>query len=151
MGNILDLRSEEWFGDFSPGLAVHVIDSIRPINLSSLFGAGESGERIIIWDDGTAESLTEERKAWEALAVCIKPIAVKKSPDSGCSMILNQIRMNRTSKMSLKMKMKSMKQKKRPLENVNLSVTGSVLVVNDDALMRYFQHRSFSSLLIDTI
>ncbi|OCH85305.1 CDC45-like protein [Obba rivulosa] len=67
MGAILDLPSAEWFGDFSTRLTVHVIDSSRPQNLSSVFGAGENGERIVIWDDGGAELLQEERKAWEAL------------------------------------------------------------------------------------
>jgi cell division control protein 45 len=45
---------------------VHVIDSLRPQNLSSLFAAGDNGERIIVWDDGGAEEMEEERKAWEA-------------------------------------------------------------------------------------
>ncbi|KAJ3904359.1 CDC45-like protein [Lentinula edodes] len=67
MGGILDLPSSEWFGDFRPGMSVHIIDSARPQNLSSLFGGGENGERIIVWDDGSAERLAEERKAWEAL------------------------------------------------------------------------------------
>ncbi|KAJ7197149.1 CDC45-like protein [Mycena pura] len=67
MGAILDLPSEEWFGGFSTGMTVHVIDSARPQNLSSLFGGGEAGERIVVWDDGGAEELDEQRKAWEAL------------------------------------------------------------------------------------
>ncbi|KAI0687122.1 CDC45-like protein [Cytidiella melzeri] len=65
MGAILDLP--EWFGDFDPQLTVHVIDSSRPQNLSSLFGGGESGDRIVIWDDGGAETMGEERRAWEIL------------------------------------------------------------------------------------
>lgn len=69
MGAILDLPSSEWFGDFNAMLTIHVIDSSRPQNLSSLFGGGENGERIVIWDDGGAENLQEERKAWEALMV----------------------------------------------------------------------------------
>lgn len=69
MGAILDLPSSEWFGDFGLQMTVHVIDSTRPQNLSSLFGAGENGERIVVWDDGEAETLEEEKKAWEALAV----------------------------------------------------------------------------------
>lgn len=73
MGGILDLPSSEWFGDFRPGMSVHVIDSARPQNLSSLFGGGENGERIIVWDDGSAERLAEERKAWEALMVRVPP------------------------------------------------------------------------------
>jgi cell division control protein 45 len=71
MGAILDLPSSEWFGDFSTQMTVHVIDSTRPQNLSSLFGAGENGERIIVWDDGEAAKLEEERMAWEALAVSL--------------------------------------------------------------------------------
>lgn len=71
MGAILDLPSEDWFGDFNPQLNVHVIDSSRPQNLSSLFGGGDNGERIIIWDDGGAERMEEERKAWEVLTVSV--------------------------------------------------------------------------------
>ncbi|KAJ7074280.1 CDC45-like protein [Mycena amicta] len=52
MGAILDLPSDEWFGEFSTNI---------------LFGAGEAGERIVVWDDGAAAGLEEERKAWEAL------------------------------------------------------------------------------------
>jgi cell division control protein 45 len=69
MGGILDLPSSEWFGDFRLEISVHIIDSARPQNLSSLFGGGENGERIVVWDDGGAEKLSEERKAWEALMV----------------------------------------------------------------------------------
>lgn len=69
MGAILDLPSEDWFRGFSSRLSVHVIDSSRPQNLSSLFGGGENGERIVIWDDGGAERLEDERKAWEVLTV----------------------------------------------------------------------------------
>ncbi|OSD08699.1 CDC45-like protein [Trametes coccinea BRFM310] len=67
MGAILDLPSSEWFGDFPTSLTVHVIDSSRPQNLSSVFGGGENGDRIVIWDDGGVEDLQEERKAWEVL------------------------------------------------------------------------------------
>ncbi|KAI0256730.1 CDC45-like protein [Lactifluus subvellereus] len=67
IGSILDLPSSEWFGDFPTKVHVHVIDSGRPQNLSSLFGEGDGGERIIVWDDGGAEHLDEERKAWETL------------------------------------------------------------------------------------
>ena len=73
MGAILDLPSQEWFGEFSEDLTVHVIDSSRPQNLSSLFGGGDVGERIVIWDDGGAERLQEERKAWEVLTVGVRP------------------------------------------------------------------------------
>ncbi|KAH9901089.1 CDC45-like protein [Cubamyces lactineus] len=67
MGAILDLPSAEWFGHFPTSLTVHVIDSSRPQNLSSVFGGGENGDRIVIWDDGAVEGLQEERKAWEVL------------------------------------------------------------------------------------
>ncbi|TFK55169.1 CDC45-like protein [Heliocybe sulcata] len=67
MGAILDLPSPAWFGEFSTKLTVHVIDSSRPQNLSSLFMGGENGDKIIIWDDGETEKLEDERKAWEAL------------------------------------------------------------------------------------
>ncbi len=71
MGSILDLPSSEWFGDFPTSLTVHVIDSSRPQNLSSVFGGGENGDRIVIWDDGGVEGLQEERKAWEVLTVSL--------------------------------------------------------------------------------
>ena len=69
MGGILDLPGPDWFGDFDPRLTIHIIDSSRPQNLSSLFGTGENGDRIVIWDDGGAENREEERKAWEVLTV----------------------------------------------------------------------------------
>ena len=69
MGAILELPSAEWFGDFSKNLTVHVIDSARPQNLSSLFGAEEEVERVLIWDDGGVSDLEEVKKAWEALMV----------------------------------------------------------------------------------
>ena len=71
IGSILDLPSSEWFGDFPPRVHVHVIDSGRPQNLSSLFGGSEGSERVIVWDDGGAERLDDERKAWETLNVSI--------------------------------------------------------------------------------
>ncbi|TFK42714.1 cell division control protein 45 [Crucibulum laeve] len=67
MGGFHDLSSPEWFGEFSPQLKVHVIDSMRPYNLANLFKGGETGERILVWDDGEAEKLNEERKAWETI------------------------------------------------------------------------------------
>ncbi|XP_006458240.1 hypothetical protein AGABI2DRAFT_199684 [Agaricus bisporus var. bisporus H97] len=67
IGGYLDLPSPHWFGDFRSSVTIHVIDSVRPRNLSTLFGAGENGERIIVWDDGEANKLIEERKSWEAL------------------------------------------------------------------------------------
>ncbi|ETW85742.1 hypothetical protein HETIRDRAFT_310882 [Heterobasidion irregulare TC 32-1] len=81
MGAILDLPSAEWFGDFTTKLSVHIIDSSRPQNLSSLFGGGDNGERIVVWDDGGAENLEEERKAWEALAYEPEPDSDEDSED----------------------------------------------------------------------
>ena len=81
MGAILDLPSPELFGDFSTDLDVHVIDSSRPQNLSSLFGGGESGDKIIIWDDGGAEQLEEERKAWEEMQEAQRAIAALNSSE----------------------------------------------------------------------
>jgi hypothetical protein len=74
MGAILELTSDtEWFGDITTDLTLHVIDSMRPYNLSSLFLGGDIGERFIIWDDGEADKLQEEQKAWETLQVCNIP------------------------------------------------------------------------------
>ncbi|KIY43614.1 CDC45-like protein [Fistulina hepatica ATCC 64428] len=81
MGGILDLPSPEWFGDFDPRVAVHVIDSSRPQNLSSLFGGGENGERIIVWDDGETVKLIEEKEAWEALMYEPEPDSDEDSED----------------------------------------------------------------------
>lgn len=65
MGAILDLPSPEWFGEFPDHLRVHIIDSNRPQNLASLFGPDE---KIVLWDDGGAENLEQQKKAWLALA-----------------------------------------------------------------------------------
>ncbi|KAI0306549.1 CDC45 family [Multifurca ochricompacta] len=81
IGSILDLPSSEWFGDFPPKVHVHVIDSGRPQNLSSLFGESDGGERIIVWDDGGAEHLSEERKAWETLNDDPEPDSDESSDD----------------------------------------------------------------------
>ncbi|KAF8654220.1 hypothetical protein AX16_003744 [Volvariella volvacea WC 439] len=80
MGGILDLPSSEWFGDFGPQLTVHVIDSARPVNLASLFGTGPLGDRIVVWDDGSADELTEERRAWEFMTY--EPISDSDEDDS---------------------------------------------------------------------
>jgi cell division control protein 45 len=70
MGAILELTSSgEWFGDLNTDLTLHIIDSMRPQNLSTLFSGGDVGERFIIWDDGAADKLQEVREAWEALQV----------------------------------------------------------------------------------
>lgn len=67
MGSISDLPDPVWFGDFSPKVTVHVIDSSRPRSLDNYFMRGENGERIVVWDDMDAETLVEEREAWEVL------------------------------------------------------------------------------------
>lgn len=69
MGAILDLPSPAWFGEFRPHLTVHVIDSTRPHNLATLFGGGDIGDRIVLWDDGEVDTMDTQRKAWEALEV----------------------------------------------------------------------------------
>lgn len=69
MGSILDLPSPEWFGEFHDRLTVHVIDSLRPQNLASLFDAGDEAQRVVVWDDGNADVMKEEREAWEQLMV----------------------------------------------------------------------------------
>ncbi|KZV86545.1 CDC45-like protein [Exidia glandulosa HHB12029] len=67
MGSILDLPSPEWFGEFHERLTVHVVDSLRPQNLASLFDTGDEAERIVVWDDGKADNMKDEREAWEQL------------------------------------------------------------------------------------
>ena len=69
MGSILDLPSPEWFGEFHEQLTVHIVDSFRPQNLASLFDSSAEGRRIVVWDDGSAAHLLDEREAWETLAV----------------------------------------------------------------------------------
>ena len=71
MGSILELSKPDHFGDFSPNLRIHVIDSMRPQELSNLFAGGE-GERITVWDDGGAEELEEVRTAWETMQVRVR-------------------------------------------------------------------------------
>ncbi|KAL1746087.1 CDC45 family [Schizophyllum fasciatum] len=73
MGSILDLPSPEWFGSFGSEVKVHVIDSSRPQNLSSLFGGGDNGERIVVWGDVKYDSLESEREAWEGLTYNPEP------------------------------------------------------------------------------
>ncbi|EJU05197.1 CDC45-like protein [Dacryopinax primogenitus] len=65
IGSMLDLASEDWFGEFGQGVRIHVIDSRRPRSLPNLFGVGESQECIVVWDDGEVAKLAEERKAFE--------------------------------------------------------------------------------------
>ncbi|KAF8636486.1 hypothetical protein AX17_003301 [Amanita inopinata Kibby_2008] len=67
MGGVMDLPSSDWFGDFDSRVTVHIIDSARPLSLPSLFGTGENGSRIVVWDDGGAEKLDDVKKSWETL------------------------------------------------------------------------------------
>ena len=69
MGSILDLPSPEWFGEFHERLTVHVLDSLRPQNLASLYDSGPEGQRVVVWDDGSADKMHDERTAWETLMV----------------------------------------------------------------------------------
>ncbi|PPR08067.1 hypothetical protein CVT24_010528 [Panaeolus cyanescens] len=62
-----DLTDPMWFGEYDTRVTIHVIDSCRPQSLANLFTSGENGERVVVWDDGEVENLTEEKKAWEAL------------------------------------------------------------------------------------
>lgn len=75
MGAVNSLIS--WLGAFEQDLTIHVIDSSRPFSLDNLFTAGEIGDRIVLWDDGHADTLVEERQAWEAIAYA--------GPDNGDS------------------------------------------------------------------
>ncbi|TFK29808.1 cell division control protein 45 [Coprinopsis marcescibilis] len=81
MGNFCDLPTPIWFGDFDTKLAIHVIDSSRPRSMANLFAPGENGERVILWDDGDAEKLTELKKAWETLE--FEPLPDSDDEDSG--------------------------------------------------------------------
>lgn len=69
MGGQTDLPSANWFGEFKEHVTFHVIDSIRPLSLDSLF----MGDRIFVWDDGAAENLIDELKmSWEIVTVCFR-------------------------------------------------------------------------------
>lgn len=124
MGAILDLPSSDWFGDFSPQLTVHVIDSSRPQNLSSLFGGGENGERIVIWDDGGAERMEEERKAWEILTVstmyaCTINATAESSSSTSRSQIQTRIRTSTQSWTTKRRKTKMSTKRAAPRESVD--------------------------------
>lgn len=69
MGGTYDLPLAMWFGNFDLRVTVHVIDAARPQSLVALFLGGVYGDRIVIWDDGTCEQLTEEGKSYEAIEV----------------------------------------------------------------------------------
>ncbi|KAI0810937.1 CDC45-like protein [Irpex lacteus] len=67
MGAMYDLTKDDWFAPFNTNLHVHVIDSSRPLNLENIFMEQDVGERIVIWDDGGVEKLTEERRAYNVI------------------------------------------------------------------------------------
>ncbi|CAA7267899.1 unnamed protein product [Cyclocybe aegerita] len=73
MGGRYDLPLAQWFGNFDLKVTIHVIDSARPYGLVNLFMAGENADRILVWDDGDADKLIEEKKSWEALEYELKP------------------------------------------------------------------------------
>ena len=69
MAGQTDLPRANWFGEFEEHVVFHVIDSIRPLSLDSLF----MDDRIFVWDDGGAENLVDELKAsWEIVTVCFQ-------------------------------------------------------------------------------
>ncbi|KEP53440.1 PAB-dependent poly(A)-specific ribonuclease subunit PAN2 [Rhizoctonia solani 123E] len=71
IGAILDLLSEEWFGDFPEDVAIHVIDSTRPQNLSNLYTPGREGERVRVWDNGEALKLEKQKEAYETFLYAV--------------------------------------------------------------------------------
>ncbi|CUA74901.1 PAB-dependent poly(A)-specific ribonuclease subunit 2 [Rhizoctonia solani] len=71
IGAILDLLSEEWFADFPKDVAIHVIDSTRPQNLSNLFTPGREGERVCVWDNGEALKLEKQKEAYETFLYAV--------------------------------------------------------------------------------
>lgn len=75
VGSLLNIADQEWFGEFPARVTIHVIDSARPVELRNLFaelepsGEGDEesiGPRVVFWDDGHADKLTEERVAFDA-------------------------------------------------------------------------------------
>lgn len=67
MAGQTDLPRANWFGEFEEHVTFHVIDSIRPLSLDSLF----MGDRIFVWDDGNAQNLVDDLKiSWEIVTVC---------------------------------------------------------------------------------
>jgi cell division control protein 45 len=67
-GSVVNLPSDTWFGLFPESLHIHIIDSSRPYNLSTLFGMGPA-ERIVVWDDDRVAKMDEVRTAWFAIEV----------------------------------------------------------------------------------
>ncbi|KAB5596531.1 PAB-dependent poly(A)-specific ribonuclease subunit PAN2 [Ceratobasidium theobromae] len=71
IGAILDLLSDEWFGEFPQDVTIHIIDSTRPQNLSNLFAPGREGERVRVWDDGGALKLDNYKEAYETFLYAV--------------------------------------------------------------------------------
>lgn len=71
LGGTFDLSAPDWFGELDLKVAIHVIDSTRPRGLDNLFLGGDNGARILVWDDGDAEKLVEEKKSWEIIQVSL--------------------------------------------------------------------------------
>lgn len=71
LGSNLDLADVDWFGEFDFRVSIHIIDSSRPMALPNLFLGGENGSRMLVWDDGHAEKLVEEKKSWEIIEVSL--------------------------------------------------------------------------------
>ncbi|KAG6874268.1 hypothetical protein C0995_001493 [Termitomyces sp. Mi166 len=61
IGGLLDLTTHDWFGNAGSRLKIHVIDSIRPINLANYYEAPD----VFVWDDGSVEKAHESRKSFE--------------------------------------------------------------------------------------
>ncbi|RDB20816.1 Protein TSD2 [Hypsizygus marmoreus] len=64
LGALQDINT--YFGDFTSKLDIHIIDSSRPLNLYNIFLGGDMGDRIIFWDDGSAEKIVDVGKSFEA-------------------------------------------------------------------------------------
>lgn len=73
MGGVTDLRTE--LGEFPPGVAIHIIDSARPLDLTNVHSADNEGSRVIVWDDGHIEGLSEEKRAWEVITVSMASVS----------------------------------------------------------------------------
>lgn len=70
---MLDLQASEWFEGLDPHISIHLIDSSRPQSLANLFDEGPHSQRIVVWDDGTANSLEKQKDAYlrfTQLSVC---------------------------------------------------------------------------------
>ncbi|KAG9028216.1 hypothetical protein FRB95_006751 [Tulasnella sp. JGI-2019a] len=76
IGSVLEITSPEWFGDFPSRVTIHLIDSARPFEPRNLFGTQpvpedrddeQLGPKVVVWDDGHAEKLTELRAAFDAM------------------------------------------------------------------------------------